>query len=79
MKTLYLGHPVVNDKSGIGIARVIVERLDEFIPRNQMLRSFRGGCYDDGVINVNVSTTVEKFAHFLIKIHPTYSLSVHGK
>ena len=54
-EVLYAGHPASVDQSGKGIADVIRQLLIGLgISDHLLARSFRGGCADGGMINVNL-------------------------
>ena len=55
-EVLYIGHPACVDHSGKGIADVITKLLTSLgISEHLLARSFRGGCADGGIINVNLT------------------------
>ena len=69
---MYVSHPPVKDNSGEGMGKLIYnELLNLGLTRNEVLKNFKGGCYDGAMLHVNVSASdaVIFIIHDLAIIH----------
>ena len=69
---IYVSHPPVKDNSGEGMGKLIYnELLNLGLARNDVMKNFKGGCYDGAMLHVNVSAsdTVISIIHHAIIYH----------